>query len=168
MGASGWSYVTLFRGDVSESLRELREQVFRDKDYYWWDDFEEEQPRPPTIDGIWDSEEMKHSGTHSILDVSRVVETTQPPSWDNWREDLGTVRPLVPDRIAYYFGTDHPTRAQFEALNGDYKAPKHRQFIDEVAMRGTGLYVLLYVGDIPTEVGFWGFSGDLRGRGSLQ
>jgi hypothetical protein len=160
MGASGWSYVIPFRGDVSESLRELREQVFRDKDYYWWDDFEEAEPRPATIEGIWASEEMKQSGTHSILDVSRVVETTRAPSWDNWREDLGTVRPLAAARVVRYFGTDRPTRAQFEALSGDYEAPGHREFVDEPAMRGTGRYMLLYEGDTATEVAFWGFSGD--------
>ena len=102
MGVSTWSYVTPYRGNLAASLRELRERVFRDRDYYWWDDFEEDEPRPATIEGIWASEEMKHSGTHSILDVARVVQSTATPSWDNWREDLGTVRPLAAGRILYY------------------------------------------------------------------
>ena len=161
MGASEWRYVAPFRGDVAQSLRELRERVFRDKDYYWWDDFEEDEARPETIEGIWASEEMQHSGTHSILDVSRVVETTQAPSWDNWREDLGTVRPLAAERIRRHFGTERPARAQFEAIACDNKAPGNRDLMDEATMRGTGLYVLLYEGDTPTDVGFWGFSGDL-------
>jgi hypothetical protein len=29
-----------------------------------------------------------------------------------------------------------------------------------VKMRGTGLYLLLYNGDQPSDVGFWGYSGD--------
>ena len=159
MGASEWTYVTPFRGDVAESLRELRERVFRDKDYFWWDDFEEDEPRPATIEGIWDNEEMKHSGTHSILDVSRVVDTTQAPSWDNWQEDLGTVRPLTAQQIIRYFGTERPTRAQFEALTADSMAPTTRKFMDEM-IRGTGRYLLLYDGGTPAEVAFWGFSGD--------
>ena len=160
MGASGWHYVTPYRGNAAESLRELRERVFRDRDYFWWDDFEEDEPRPATIEGIWASENMQDSGTHSILDVSRVVETTEAPGWDNWREDAGTVRPLAADRIARHFGTQRPTRAQFEALAGDHQAPGHAELIGEVQMRWTGLYVLLYEGDAPTEVGIWGFSGD--------
>jgi hypothetical protein len=138
------------------ALQELRERVFRDREYFWWDDFEEDEPRPATIEGIWASEHMKDSGTHSILDVSRVVATTEEPSWDNWREDFGTVRPLAEDRVLRHFGTERPTRAQFEALTG----PGHAEFICEVQMRWTGLYVLLYEGDAPTEVGIWGFSGD--------
>ena len=116
MGASGWSYVTSYQGDVAQSLRELRERVFRDKAYHWWDDSEEDEPRPATIDGIWASEYMKEYGTHSILDVSRVVETTKAPSWDNSREDLGTVRPLAADAFRRHFRTSQPSRAQFEAL----------------------------------------------------
>jgi hypothetical protein len=34
MGASGWSYVASYRGDVDESLQELRERVFRDRQYW--------------------------------------------------------------------------------------------------------------------------------------
>jgi hypothetical protein len=34
------------------------------------------------------------------------------------------------------------------------------EFHNEVKMRGTGLYVLLYDGDQPSDVGFWGYSGD--------
>lgn len=160
MGASGWSYVTSYRDDVAQSLRELRERVFRDKAYNWWDDFEEDEPRPATIDGIWASEYMKESGTHSILDVSRVVETTRAPSWDNAREDLGTVRPLAAGAIQRHFGTSQPSRAQFEALTDDPKAPGFAEFIGEVTMRWTGRYVLLYDNGQPTEVGFWGHSGD--------
>jgi hypothetical protein len=149
-----------YGGDVAVSLRELREQVFRDKNYYWWDDFEEDAPRPATIEGIWDVEEMQHSGTHSILDVDRVVDTTAAPSWDNWQEDLRTVRPLGGDLVQHYFGTGQPSRAQFEELAGTRDAVVSRRFWDEVKMRGTGLYVLLYAEGAPAEIGFWGFSGD--------
>jgi hypothetical protein len=159
MGASGWQYVTPYHGDVAAALRELRERVFRDQQYYWWDDFEEDEPRPATIDGIWASQPMRESGTHSILDVSRVVTTTELPDYRN-RGDYGTVRPLAPDRIAHHFGTTRPTRAQFEALATDVSTPGHVDFINELTMRGAGLYVLLYGGENPAEVGFWGYSGD--------
>ena len=160
MGASGWSYVTPYRGDVAESLRELRERVFRDREYYWRGDSGEGQPRPDTIEGIWASEYMKQSGTHSILDVDRVVQTSEPPTWDRWREDLGTVRPLAKDRVIFHFGTARPSRGQFQALADDPGAPGAMEFNDEVKMRGTGLYLLLYNGDQPSDVGFWGYSGD--------
>jgi len=160
MGASGWSYVTPYRGDVGESLRELRVRVFRDRRYWWPDDFEEDEPRPDTIERLRASEHVRESGTHSILDVDRVVRTTEPPAWDRWREDLGTVRPLAQDRVTVHFGTARPSRAQFQALADNPGAPGAMEFHDEVKMRGTGLYVLLYDGDQPSDVGFWGYSGD--------
>jgi hypothetical protein len=159
MGASGWSYVTPYRGDVSAALRELRERVFRDREYYWWDDFEEDGPHPGSIDELLSHGSVAESGTHSILDVNKVVATTDLPDWHR-TEDYGTVRPLAPDRILHHFGTDRPSRSRFETLSKDQQAPGFIDFIDEVKMRGTGLYVLLYDGDTPTEVGFWGFSGD--------
>lgn len=159
MGASGWQYVSPYHGDVAVALRDVRERVFRDEQYYWWDDSEEDQPRPATIDGIWESQPMREAGTHSILDVSRVVTATAPPNPGN-RDDYGTVRPLAPDQVAHHFGTPRPSRAQFEALATDVSTPGHVDFINELTMGGAGLYVLLYDGQTPTEVGFWGYSGD--------
>lgn len=159
MGASDWRYVTPYHGDVAAALQELRERVFRDKQYYWWDLLEEDDPRPASIDGIWASQQMRESGTHSILDVGRVVTTTDLPDYRN-PGDYGTVRPLAPDRVAHHFGTTHPTGAQFEALAMDISSPGHGDFINELTMRGAGLYVLLYDRETPAEVGFWGYSGD--------
>jgi hypothetical protein len=152
MGASGWSYVTPYHKDVATSLQELRERVFRDKDYFWVDDFEEDESRPATIDKIWDNWVMRETGTHSILDVDRVLTRTDPPDWENG-DDYGTVRPLRADRIRHHFGP-RPSPAQFEAAEEELR--------DEAQMRSAGLYVLLYEpgSDVPTHVGFWGYSGD--------
>jgi hypothetical protein len=103
---------------------------------------------------------VKHSGTHSILDVARVVHTSEPPTWDRWREDLGTVRPLADDRVILHFGTTRPSRTQFQALADGPGASGAMEFHDEVKMCGTGLYVLWYDGDQASDVGFWGYSGD--------
>jgi hypothetical protein len=155
MGASGWSYVTRYDGDVRAALRDLRERVFRDQEYYWRDDDE----RPGSIDELLSLRSVAESGTHSILDVARVVDTTDAPDWRR-REDYGTVRPLAPDRVIGHFGTPTPSRAQFEELSENQAAPGFIEFIDEVKLRGTGLYVLLYQGGTPVEVGIWGYSGD--------
>jgi hypothetical protein len=42
------------------------------------------------------------------------------------------------------------------------QARRGREFHDEAQMRSAGLYVLLYEpgSDVPTHVGFWGYSGD--------
>jgi hypothetical protein len=162
MGASGWTYVTPYRGDVEASLRELRHRVFRDGDYYWfWQQYPGDNPlpRPATIDGIWETETMRETGTHSILDIYRVLTTTDPPNRHNV-SDYSTVRPLAPERVRYHFGACRPTRVRFEALASDSGKPGSSDFWDELKMRSAGLYVLLYEEDEITDIGFWGYSGD--------
>ncbi len=160
MGASEWSYVTPYRGDVEASLRELQQRVFRDGEYYWfWDQYPGDRPlpRPATIDGIWETETMCETGTHSILDIDQVLTTTDPPIRFN-TSDYATVRPLAEERVLHHFGTSRPTRAQFEVLASD--RPRHDEFWDELKLRSAGLYVLLYEQDARSDVGFWGYSGD--------
>jgi hypothetical protein len=162
MGASEWTYVTPYRGDVETSLRELQQRVFQDSEYYWfWERYpgDDPLPRPATIDGIWETETMQAEGTHSILDIDRVLTTTDPPARRNY-SDYATVRPLSAERVRHHFGTGQPTRAQFEALAFDHETPGHRDFMEELKVRSAGLYVLLYEGEEITDVGFWGYSGD--------
>jgi hypothetical protein len=162
MGASGWAYVTPYRGDVEASLEELQRRVFGDGEYYWfWEQHpgDDPLPRPASIDGIWETETMKELGTHSILDVDRVLATTDPPVRMN-AGDYATVRPLAADRVRRHFGTDRPTRAQFEALAFASDSPGYSDFMEELRVRSAGLFVLLYEGDAVADVGFWGYSGD--------
>jgi hypothetical protein len=82
----GYSWITLctagavaWLGDAAAALRELRERVFREGDYQWWDEFGEFEPRPDSVEGIWAADGRWRSGTHSILDIDRVADTTDPP-----------------------------------------------------------------------------------------
>ncbi|AZP21813.1 hypothetical protein ACIGMX_01530 [Streptomyces aquilus] len=158
MGASGWDYVTPFKGTVEESLKALHAQVFQEE--YGDDD------TYGSIEELWEDEEfMGEEGTHTILDIDRVVHTTAAPS-DRDAQDYGTLRPLAPDRVRHHFGTEHPTPAQFRAaLTRDYAALGQGPgpagtLLDECRMRWTGLYVVLHTGAEPTHLGIFGFSGD--------
>lgn len=158
MGASGWSYVTRYSGDVGAALRELQERVFLDGDYSWWDEFGEYEPRPGSVEEIWDSKQGWVSGTHSILDIDRGADTTGQP--EPGGDDHRKVRPLAADAVMSLFGTARPSPAQFKAIALDYAHPSHGALMAQVEVRWTGLYVLLYDEDTPTQIGFWGFSGD--------
>jgi hypothetical protein len=162
MGASEWAYVAPYRGDVDASLHELQRRVFQDGEYYWfWEQYpgDDPLPRPAAIDGIWETETMRETGTHSILDVDRVLATTDPPVRLSVN-DYATVRPLAAERVWHHFGTYRPGRAQFEALAFNHETPGNRDFMEELKVRSAGLYILLYEGDAVTDVGFWGYSGD--------
>jgi DDE superfamily endonuclease len=164
MGSSYWSYVAPYTGDAATSLRALQERLIRDRDYWHWEGYPgtELQPWPETVEELWDNEDYWYSGSHSILDIQRVVDTTRPPSDSHHNDDYSTVRPLSRDRLRRLFGTEKPTPAQFEAPTTDRQHPDYDAFWFEERVRWTGHYVLLYADreDTPAEIGFWGDSGD--------
>ncbi|ORT60910.1 hypothetical protein [Streptomyces sp. CB03238] len=156
MGASAWDYVTAYEGGVEESLHALQTRVFK------------ESYGPGTAYRTLkqlraDHEFMGHEGTHSILDIDRVVHTADAPDPHNPR-DYGTLRPLAADRVLHHFGTDRPTVRQYEESVAAAVRMPHQEYVrslpGECRMRWTGLYVLLHTGDEPTHVGIFGFSGD--------
>ncbi|OAH13187.1 hypothetical protein STSP_35120 [Streptomyces jeddahensis] len=162
MGASGWQYVTPYKGSVEESLEALHTEVF--EELYGYDD------TYGSLEELWEDEEfMEEEGTHSILDIQRVVHTNAAPSEHNV-EDYGTLRPLAHDRIVHHFGTDRPSLSRFaELIDEAYEvirtvAPAARQhsetLLDECRMRWTGVYVVLYTDEEPSHVGIFGYSGD--------
>ncbi len=159
MGASSWEYVVPYKGSVATTLAALHKITFQ-QHHKEGDDF-------ASIEELWNDEEfMGTVGTHSILDIMRVDSTknvSDPWSYD----DLNVVRPLAADRILHWFGTDRPSVAMYEAVR-DGKGRGHGGpygdwqpgLMDEAKVRWTGAYLLLYTGDEPTHVAFWGWSGD--------
>jgi hypothetical protein len=145
VGASGWDYVVGYHGDPAAALQALREEVLASGDFLWDDENDWPAPRPATLaemDEIRQEDDFWDVGTHSVLDVDRIVPTGPD------RE--AAVQELDPDEAHVVFGTPTPTRAQFEAVGFDL--PR--------AERWSGRYQLLYDGGRPTHIAFWGTSGD--------
>jgi len=142
MGASGWDYVVAYQDDVAAALRELRARAFAEGDYYWPG---EPSARPATPEQLWEDEAVQYSGTHSILDVDRVVAADEAG-------ESGTVGVLDPDEFLAGSGIPYLTRAVFEqAQEGDGLLPE----------RWSGYAVVLYSETgRPVEIAFWGLSGD--------
>lgn len=165
MGSSSWYYVTPYSGDAAVSLRALQDRLIRDRDYYWfWDQGYpgvESRPWPGTVEELWNSEDFWASGSSTVLDIQRAVDTTRPPS-DFEPGDFATVQPLSPDRLRRLFGTEKPAPAQFETLASDRDHPGYEAFWSGERMRWAGRYVLLFRADdeVPSAIGFWGDSGD--------
>ncbi|MGI5248194.1 hypothetical protein [Actinacidiphila glaucinigra] len=161
MGATGWDYVTSYRGSVEATLEALHEQVFQEL----YGDDEQYGDRA----ALYADESLEDSGTHSILDVRRIVDTPAGPGRGDW--DYCTLRPLRPERLLHHFGTAEPTPQQFEDALARAKAPSSPRSrrshgaeamtpTDEQELRRTGHYVLLHSNGEPTHVGFFGISGD--------
>jgi hypothetical protein len=87
---------------------------------------------------------LDNVGTHSVIDVADVG-----PG--------GDMIPLEDHEILVLFGTEKPTREDWENARGGHLG----WTIDEVVLeRWTGRCVVLFKDDEPDEVAFWGISGD--------
>ncbi|MEU4038986.1 hypothetical protein [Streptomyces collinus] len=157
MGASGWDYVTGYDGDAEAALAALQARVFEEE--YG------DGARYRSLEDLYDDQEfMGNEGTHTILDIDKVVATDDPPTRSDIA-DYGTLRPLAPDRVTHHFGTLRPSVEQYEEVAAAARgAASHKEYeqslLGECRMRWTGYYVVLYTGARPTHLGIFGFSGD--------
>lgn len=152
MGASGWEYIQPFVTDVTATLAALRQRIFDEGDYFWYDSL----ARPATL-ADWDAMcaskpddddpdfetlmEVVASGTASILDVHTVG---RGMNYD--------VEPVSDGDALTLFGTVTPTRADFESADLGTVVPDKWN---------GGFYANLYDAAGSVEaVGFWGASGD--------
>ena len=139
MGASGWNYFADYDPDLESVLDRLREQVFREEAYYW----PSKAPRPRTIDDLLSDQEIRHSGTHSILDIDEVIDAAD-------EDGFGTLRPLSERERRDLFGTATPTRADFDRFTWE-----------KMVTRWSAQAVVLHGQDgAPRQVAVWGASGD--------
>lgn len=170
MGASGWSYFVPYEPDIAQALGKLRESVFRSGTFY--------TPmftrKSKTI-----AELLKRngeSGTHSILDVDRVLQTPLPVPVLKWHFDIvsktgspppeaefhqrmlaetklmGAVAPFSDEQLNHAFGTNRPTRNTVDQ--------KWFGLLDFIP-RGCGAFVIVYdAANNPSEIFFTGKTGD--------
>jgi hypothetical protein len=147
VGASAWDYYVPYQPDLGTALSELRRRVFEAGDY-WWAEPNEFKPasefadRPRTEAQLWADESQQESGTHSILDMTRVLADGEKP-------EPGTVEPVTEAEALDRVGAARLTRAHVEALQ------------DLIKGRWYGRCAVLHDSDgNPTEIYFWGYSGD--------
>lgn len=145
MGASGWEYYVPYREDLGAALAELHQKAFEEHDYLWydWEPEGERPPRPQRIDDLWNA--VEESGTHSILDIYRVIDPGGPVTYSTHN----VVRPVTPQEAMECLGVQRLTREhvpQFDVF------PRWRWF---------GRCAVLHDDHgKPDEIYFWGHSGD--------
>ncbi|MEV4123286.1 hypothetical protein [Micromonospora sp. NPDC049645] len=95
------------------------------------------------MEELLNDEWMQESGTHSILDVHRVLTRGLKGP------DYGTVEPVSAAEALRHAGTERLTREHLDAIEG------------LAARRWFGRCAVLHDGQgTPSEIYFWGFSGD--------
>jgi hypothetical protein len=159
-GASSWSYFVPYQKNINKALQELRQQVFREGDYYKPAEFAkrmyadgtiskkeldawlkglQSEPEPKTIRELIDL--RADEGTHAIIDIERVSDTL----------DYSVVMPLTAQEYQKLFSTAKPTHALVK---------KKESELWGLRKRWVGVYVIVYKGGEPDEIFFGGFSGD--------
>ncbi|MFD5424449.1 hypothetical protein [Streptomyces sp. NPDC127084] len=130
-----------YQKDLGRAFAGLRREVFESHDYYWVGE-DEGEPWPSTEEELWENEDVQESGTHSILDIVRLVGAKE-------KADAGTLLPVTEDEALQLFGSRKPRRT-------DMPEP-----IDLPCERwGARCIVLHDVEGAPQEIYFWGISGD--------
>lgn len=144
MGASAWDYVADYRGDLQSTLNGLHLELFNGGETWFRGELDRwGLPQPSTLAELWSEpyyEFLGTHGTHSILDL---------PSLDD-------IKPLTPQETVEAFGTEQPSRADWDRVAGE-----DADGVDDyLGSRWTGRCVTLYQAGAPVSVAFWGSSGD--------
>ncbi|MFB6812994.1 hypothetical protein ACFCV8_00375 [Streptomyces sp. NPDC056347] len=141
MGASGWDYSVPYQEDLVGAFEALRRKVFEERDYYW-EPAEEGRPWPGSIEELWDDEIVREAGTHSILDIFRIIGPEDEP-------EHFTMRQVTEEEALRVLGTRKLTRAHVPRFEG----------FDHWGWYGRCAVLHDERGE-PREICFWGYWGD--------
>ncbi|GAA3478488.1 hypothetical protein [Streptomyces yanii] len=141
MGASAWNYCVPYEPDLHRAFESLRRKVFKERDYLWAGAYRGRR-WPKNERALWRDESTQEEGTHSILDISRIIGPCAEPA-------SHTLKPVTEEEALRLFGTRRPTRSDL---------PETGTLPCE---RWHGRAVVLFDAEgAPNEIYFWGVSGD--------
>ncbi len=147
MGASYWSYLVPYDDDVERAFRKLQAAVFARREYYSHDP----KRRFASIDDLLEAQ--AEDGTHSILDMTRVVDEVAPPR-PSPQEAASRLLAAIAAGAPLPYGTI------FRLDDGGARATTPPEPTELGIERGTGRYTVVYEGDRPKSLWFGGISGD--------
>jgi hypothetical protein len=170
VAASGWDYYMPYQEDRYAAFVTLRQLVFEAGEFFWavsGKTASDDPDRPATEDELWAVEAVRLQGTHSILDMYKVLADDEAPnygylpySYDTFEEYMA----LVKEHGNPEYGVIVPVgEAEAYATAGDTKLTRdHIEAILPLAKYpGIGRLAVLHdENGRPVELYFWGFSGD--------
>lgn len=146
MGASSWQYFVPYDLDLKAVLEALRRREFEQQKYYF---LPGDEGWPSTMAQLFADENVQEEGTHSILDIFRII---SPEDEDGY----GTLRPLRPEEVVRHFGSATPDRAAFDRAHDNTA----RGGLLLSGRRWSGYCTPLYNDGVPVQIVIWGYSGD--------
>ncbi|MFC6878607.1 hypothetical protein [Actinomadura yumaensis] len=167
MGAEPWTYFVPFQEDIAAAMSALREREFAD--VLQSTDWPDEWRRPTSIEDYRNLLDETASNDNGILELDdRLI---GPGGEDEYR----AVRLLASEEVRIFFGTDRPTRNDFERTYASASTGRHYNAFPSQpspcppdcphALHPTEGHcarctVLHDPEGRPTEIVFWGSSGD--------
>jgi len=161
MGASGWDYVAPYQKDAAQALVDLQRELIANGEYYHGQSPDELSPEEreqggwgsyyqfESLDALLaakETDEFWEQGTHSILDMDRIVDSGRP-------DEAGAIAVLSDEETVRLLGSGRPTRSDFERARMDLL--RNADFPSS-----SGRCVVLYDDGRPDGIAFWGYSGD--------
>ena len=151
--SSEWSYWAPYDPDISATLQRLREEVFAQGDYATADSViavgsrlivppSDSRPKPATIEELLEREGK--SGTHSILDMTRISPTPKRKA----------ISPFSDALLKEYFGSETPAPSDVQEV---YDFGSLEKFVTK---RWRGIYIVAHFDGKPSDIFFAGCSGD--------
>lgn len=172
MGASGWSYFVPYRSDVKKAFVDLKESIFRSKDYYdpyarYNDDFSFEEFLPKGINLTEDLKRIFRIEFENVLKAKKTVAATIEElllkNGESGTHSILDIREISDsdDRNKSGRISDTDLQSIFSTLTPSKKQVEDNQ-MDIQTYRGRWMctYVIVYENDKPTELFFTGYSGD--------
>jgi hypothetical protein len=149
MGASSWDYIVPFQDDIIEAMLELQRQVFAAGKFWKGYSNEFDTGSLEELLSMKDTQHFWEWGTHSILDMDRLIYPDEPDEEDT----DGAITMFPDDETLRYLGSDRPSRQDFDRARDDL-------MMNADLPRWHGRYVILYDDGKPAEIAFFGYSGD--------
>ena len=170
MGASGWDYSMPYQEDRYLAFVTLRQLVFEAGEFVWavsGKNASDDPGRPTTEDELWSEEVVRLKGTHSILDMYKVLDDGEEPTYGYLPyayETFEEYMALVKEHGNPEYGVVIPVgEAEAYAAAGDTKLTRdHVELLIPLAkFPGFGRFAVLHDDQgAPAELYFWGYSGD--------
>jgi hypothetical protein len=137
-GSQLWEYCVPYQADMNKVLAELKDREFNAGRFH------RSELKPKNFDQAMRNADA--AGTRSIIDIQKVAA----------ERNIFAISPAPPAKLKELFGTEKPTHAMVE--NASKKLPHEFHAFLETYDRGSGVYIVIYDGDRPSEIYIAGWS----------
>jgi hypothetical protein len=137
-GSQLWEYCVPYQPDMTKVLEQLKDREFKAGRFH------RSELKPKNYDEAIRNADA--AGTRSIIDIDKV----------SAQREIWAISPVPAAKLQELFGTAKPKHAMIE--NASKELSREFYVFLETYERGSGLYIVIYDGDRPSEIYIAGWS----------